>query len=70
MTLEQAVAIGFDDSYELDKSEDDDLDRYIRIRCSQCSAACVNGAPCHEHGCPNSRKKKSRYDEYTEDDDE
>ena len=24
-----------------------------RVRCSQCEAACINGVPCHETGCPN-----------------
>lgn len=29
------------------------------MRCDQCEMLLVNGVPCHETGCPNSR---SRYD--------
>ena len=24
-------------------------------RCSQCEVAVINGTPCHEQGCPNTR---------------
>jgi hypothetical protein len=27
--------------------------RSARIGCSQCDATLINGAPCHETGCPN-----------------
>ena len=26
-----------------------------RVRCSQCQALVINGVPCHERGCPNTR---------------
>lgn len=44
--------LGFDES-RYDRSSD----RW-RVRCSQCSALCINGVPCHEHGCPNQRKSR------------
>lgn len=28
-----------------------------RIACDQCEAAMINGVFCHEHGCPNARKR-------------
>lgn len=27
-----------------------------RVRCSRCSALCINGVPCHEQGCPNQKR--------------
>lgn len=27
-----------------------------RVRCSQCEALVINGTPCHETGCPNTRR--------------
>src|SRR5262245_16144038 len=29
--------------------------RGVRVRCSQCEAAVINGIAAHEHGCPNGR---------------
>lgn len=31
----------------------------VKMKCDQCLMAMINGKPCHEHGCPNS---KSRWD--------
>lgn len=39
------VALGFDASTQ--------VGRYVRIRCSQCAAARINGIACHEAGCPH-----------------
>src|SRR4051812_6017651 len=30
--------------------------RRLSVRCDQCAAAMINGAFCHETGCPNARK--------------
>lgn len=32
-------------------------DGSVRPKCSGCRAVCVNGTPCHEHGCPNQKRK-------------
>ena len=32
------------------------FERAWRVRCSQCQAACINGIPCHETGCPNASR--------------
>ena len=45
MTLNRLRKLGFDKSKSIDK--------YFRVRCSQCEATCINGVPCHETGCPN-----------------
>jgi hypothetical protein len=37
---------GFDQSYIVRGG-------LIRVRCSQCAAATINGIACHETGCPN-----------------
>jgi hypothetical protein len=35
----------------------DDIEEYEpRIKCRQCQMLSINGAPCHETGCPNSNK--------------
>jgi hypothetical protein len=44
-------ALGFDKSKLLGPGEG------IRVGCSQCEAVCINGAPCHETGCPNATKE-------------
>lgn len=31
----------------------------MKIKCDQCEMLSINGAACHEHGCPN---KNARYD--------
>jgi hypothetical protein len=31
-----------------------------RVRCSQCQALVINGMACHETGCHNARKARSR----------
>lgn len=28
-----------------------------RITCDQCELLSINGVVCHEHGCPNSKKR-------------
>ena len=30
--------------------------RYLKVKRDQCEALAINGVPCHEAGCPNSRK--------------
>ncbi len=51
MKLQELKRLGFDKSY----SEVG----VFTVRCSQCEACFVNGVPCHEHGCPNARKRKT-----------
>ena len=31
------------------------------VGCSQCQALVINGVACHESGCPNENKGRSRY---------
>lgn len=50
LTLDELETLGFD------RSEQDAEDDGITVRCSQCVAACINGTPCHETGCPNGRR--------------
>lgn len=47
MTLQKILSLGFD------RSEHIPFTKQFRVRCSQCESSCVNGVPCHEHGCPN-----------------
>lgn len=28
-----------------------------KVKCDQCIIMVINGVVCHEHGCPNARKK-------------
>lgn len=42
---------GFDQSYIVRGG-------MIRIKCSQCEAAVINGIGTHEHGCPNAAKAR------------
>ena len=30
----------------------------MKYKCDQCVAVMINGVLCHEHGCPNARKKR------------
>lgn len=54
--LEVAIQDGFDKSSILD---DGDYS-YVRIGCSQCAAAVIQGRACHEQGCPNQGAKGGR----------
>lgn len=45
MAKQTAIADGFDQTTK--------QGQYLRIRCSQCEATCINGIACHETGCPN-----------------
>ncbi len=47
MTFERLLELGFDRS-------DGDMTG-LRVNCSQCAAAVIQGLPCHETGCPNIR---------------
>lgn len=47
--------LGFDRSYRIGTG------RY-EVKCSQCEALVINGTPCHERGCPNSRKVEGKFD--------
>ena len=29
----------------------------ISVKCSQCDSRVISGVPCHEHGCPNWKRK-------------
>lgn len=31
--------------------------RKVRVSCDQCQMLSINGFPCHETGCPNSRSR-------------
>lgn len=48
--IEQLQTLGFDQSWITDHDD-------IRVACSQCQAACINGIPCHETGCINTPHK-------------
>lgn len=28
-----------------------------KVSCDQCQLVVINGIPCHEHGCPNARRR-------------
>lgn len=47
MTLDDILARGFD------RSELDEDDNTISVKCSYCDALVINGVPCHERGCEN-----------------
>ena len=49
MRLAQLRTLGFDESYHVPFS------KMFKVRCSQCRACAINGIPCHETGCPNTR---------------
>ena len=38
----------------------------VRVGCSQCAAAVINGVPCHETGCPNAARRAAT-EEYVND---
>lgn len=42
---------GFDLSHHIP------FERGAHVGCSQCEALCINGVPCHEHGCPNAKRE-------------
>jgi hypothetical protein len=50
------------DSLGFDLSTHVPFTKRYRIRCSQCEAACINGIPCHETGCPNGRRDEQEED--------
>ena len=49
MKLKELKALGFDSSYHIL------FTKRFHIGCSQCEALCINGVPCHEQGCPNTK---------------
>ena len=49
MKLAGLLAWGFDRSRHIPFTS-----RFV-VKCSQCEALCINGIPCHEHGCPRER---------------
>lgn len=51
--LDEVIMLGFD----LSEIDADDGQSVLRVRCSQCQAATVNGITCHEHGCPNQKSE-------------
>lgn len=51
---------GFDESYV---HTDEDKNKSVRVKCSQCAALVLNGVACHERGCPNNKKSRNRWDE-------
>lgn len=57
MTVQQRLADlherGFDRSSASGRDESGRFSRAIRVKCSQCEAAVINGVPCHEQRCPN-----------------
>ena len=61
--LDLRMAQGFDASEVqtlTDCAGDDVPDDYgVRVRCSQCEVASINGIPCHETGCPNETRECS-----------
>ena len=60
--LEQLAAQGFD------LCTVDEDDGYIRVRCSQCEALCINGVACHETGCVNTVRADADEDDFAFDD--
>lgn len=46
LRLNRLHDLGFDESYIIRGG-------MIRVKCSQCQAATINGIAAHEHGCPN-----------------
>ena len=41
-----------------DRTKYDRGEGVYRVRCSRCEAIVVNGTACHEHGCPNQKRKQ------------
>lgn len=50
MNLDRLIELGFDRSYDAGKG-------FNHVGCSQCSALSINGTPCHESGCPNTKQE-------------
>lgn len=62
MTLEQLERLGFD------KCDQAPQGKHVRVGCTQCNAAVIQGVPCHEKGCPNARRvDRARREEEEED---
>ena len=47
--LQRLIALGFDLSKHVP------FTKQFNVGCSQCAALVINGTPCHETGCPNTR---------------
>lgn len=47
-----------------DESRYNPVTQGFRVGCSQCQAACINGIPCHEQGCPNTQHRLPEGEEY------
>lgn len=45
------------------KEQGFDLSTTDRVACSQCEAICINNVACHEHGCPNKKKRIKNEDD-------
>ena len=56
MLLDSLITRGFDQSYREERDDCGRFTRAVRVRCSQCEAAVINGLACHETGCPNGRR--------------
>jgi len=55
--IAQLRAAGFD------RSEHIPFTRIYRVRCSMCEALVINHTPCHEQGCPNSKRNEDGDDD-------
>ena len=51
--LEGLMALGFD------KSTYAKVTKTWHVQCSQCDAKVINSVPCHEHGCPNKKERRT-----------
>lgn len=61
--LEDVLSRGFDRSTRIGRDDNGRFCKGIRVRCSQCEAAVINGIACHERGCPNEPREESDHDE-------
>jgi hypothetical protein len=51
--LDSVLSQGFDRSVPSGRDDAGRFTKAVRVRCSQCEAAVINGVACHETGCPN-----------------
>lgn len=61
--LEDVLSRGFDRSEPIGRDDSGRFTKGVRVRCSQCEAAVINGIACHETRCPNELREEADHDE-------
>ena len=68
--LEDVISRGFDRSERIGRDDAGRFCKGLRVRCSQCDAAVINGVAAHERTCPNEPREDAFDDTWREDGDD